>query len=55
VWVPEADYQAKKAELPDICFAIKYPISNLDQLASLPDLSKLAQDLLDDSGAANHS
>jgi hypothetical protein len=55
VWVPEADYQAKKAELPDICFAIKYPISILNQLASLPDLSKLAQDLLDDSPAANHS
>ena len=38
----EADYEAKKAQLPAVSLAIRYPIENLEsKLELLPDLDKV--------------
>lgn len=43
-YVTEAEYEQKKAELPDLCFACKYPIQDLES-KPFPDLDELAQKL----------
>jgi len=40
VIVPPSEYASKADTLPDICFAIKYPIKKLEE-KKLPDLSEL--------------
>lgn len=45
-FVSSADYEAKKTELPDLCFAIKCPIEKISE-KEWPDLLALADDVLD--------
>jgi len=55
-FLPSEQYEAKKADLPDICFAIKCPIADIAS-KDWPDLEALAQDILDDqisSGEVQH-
>lgn len=45
-YVTQEDYQAKSKELPQICFAIRCPISDIPS-REWPDLDKLAAEILD--------
>lgn len=44
VIVPPSEYASKSDTLPDICFAIKYPIKKLEE-KKLPDLSELSKQI----------
>jgi hypothetical protein len=44
VIVPPSEYESKADSLPDICFAIKYPIKKLEE-KKLPDLTELLSKL----------
>ena len=50
----EEDYAEKKADLPDLCFAIKCPIENLTTL-EWPDLEALAKDVFEEAGSVDAS
>lgn len=51
-YVTEEDYEEKKAELPDLCFAIKCPIENLTSL-DWPDLEAIGKEIFDAAGTAD--
>ena len=55
VFVPPSEYAAKATSLPDICFAIKYPIKKIDE-TKLPELKELLSQLLplEDGALAIH-
>lgn len=48
VYVPWSEYNARKAELPDLCMAIKCPIDSIED-KEWPDMEALANELLDRS------
>ena len=48
VVIEEKDYEAKKAELPDVCFALINPQKNLDCI-KWPDLDIFKDQLLHDA------
>jgi len=54
VWkfVTEEDYEQRKAELPDLCFAIKCPIENLTSL-DWPDLEAIGKEIFEEAGPAD--
>jgi hypothetical protein len=46
-YVTEEEYEAKKSELPDLCFAVRCPIEDIPS-KEWPDLSALAKEVVDD-------
>ena len=46
-YVTEEEYEAKKSELPDLCFAVRCPIADVPS-KEWPDLSALASEVLGD-------
>jgi hypothetical protein len=46
-FIPQDEYEAKKSELPDLSFAIKCPVEDLQSL-EWPDLDALAKEVFDD-------
>jgi hypothetical protein len=46
VFLSEDEYKEKKNEIPDICFATKYPIDDIPS-KEWPDLVALAQEVID--------
>lgn len=51
-FVTPEDYESKKNEIPDVCYAIKAPISSFEKLKLLPDLKSIAVQFLDYETAA---
>lgn len=47
-YVSQPDYEAKKAELPDLCIAIKCPIQGIEE-REWPDLDALTEEMIDTS------
>jgi hypothetical protein len=47
-FLTESEYESKKGELPDLCFAIKCPIEDVENLP-WPDLDALAKEVIDPS------
>lgn len=46
-FIAPADYESKKGDIPDICYAIKAPISSIEKLNLLPNLKSIAMQSLD--------
>lgn len=46
-FVSEEEYETRKGELPDLCFAIKSPIEDIAS-KEWPDLTALAKEVLED-------
>ena len=54
VYVTESEYEGERDKLPDLCFAIKYPIKNMQE-KKFPDLSPLMAMLQEKTELVIHS
>ena len=52
--IPQSKYHQKSAKLPDVCFAIKYPIKNMQHLKLPFDTAEMEAFMLGDRSMVYH-